>query len=137
VNDDEEDEDDRFRQGWRDEALALVKIPGLILQIMGVLDVLAGLSLPVLAMKVDTQERGVVLLICLVGTLILLPAGILTYLGGSRMKALRSYGLALTGVIINFVVSLLFCTPLVLVGIWPLVVLLDSNVRENFRAAAE
>jgi hypothetical protein len=116
----------------RDQALEKVKGPGILLQIMGILWVLTAISLPALALFVKEQDRGPVIMFCLVCEVFLLPVGIITWLSGSRMKALRSWGLVLTSVILTFVMGILFCMPLALVGIWPLVVLLDANVKNCF-----
>jgi hypothetical protein len=49
-----------------------------------------------------------------------------------RMEQLRSYGLAMTGTILLCVSGLVVCAPLALLGIWPLLVLLNSDVRWAF-----
>jgi hypothetical protein len=48
------------------------------------------------------------------------------------MLKLRSYALAMTAVVFTFVIGFLACLPLMLVGIWPLVVLLDAEVKACF-----
>jgi hypothetical protein len=49
-----------------------------------------------------------------------------------RMEQLRSYRLAMSGTILFCVSGLVLCAPLALLGIWPLVVLLNSDVRWAF-----
>jgi hypothetical protein len=52
-----------------------------------------------------------------------------------RMQSLRSYELSLTAVIISMVPGLQPCCCIgTLVGVWPLIVLLRTDVREAFRA---
>jgi hypothetical protein len=111
------------------EALARVRGPGTLLQVYGVLLAIAGAALPVLA--VFTGDP-VAFALCVAGCALCMTIGGFTYLGGTRMKALRSYGLALAAVVLTFVVAVLACVPLVVVGIWPLAVLMDGRVKESF-----
>lgn len=59
--------------------------------------------------------------------------GPIMILGGQRMRQLRSYSLAMTATVLVFVTGFLVCTPLALAGIWPLVVLLNADVRLAFQ----
>jgi DNA-directed RNA polymerase subunit RPC12/RpoP len=117
----------------REEALDKVRIPATILQLYGGLLLLAGfgclIGLPFAAEGV-LSKLGLVALGA-VGTLSL-ACGFLTLLGGTRLGQLRSFGLVLATIIITFCVALFACTPLIVVGIWPLVVFMDVTVREHF-----
>jgi hypothetical protein len=59
-------------------------------------------------------------------------AGGLTVFCGVRMGRLRSYGLVMAAIIINFIVALMVCPVLMVFGIWPMIVLLDARVRAHF-----
>ena len=71
------------------------------------------------------------LMIALLGSIV----GIVIIVGGVRMKALKSYGLAMTATILAMIPCISPCCLLGLpVGIWSLVVLLDENVKASFRS---
>ena len=137
---DEEDEDlpprSWLRRG-RSAALAKVRVPATILQAYGVLLVLGAGALPLIGAVAPEPDRAVVLSLCIAGALVCAGVGAFTILAGSRMKALRSYGLALAAVILTFVVAVVFCVPLVVVSIWPFIVLLDAEVKAGFAGPPE
>jgi hypothetical protein len=70
-------------------------------------------------------------------TAILLVTGLVPLIGGIRMRALRSYGLAMTGAIIAAIPCLspasCPCGLGLIFGIWALVVLLSPDVKAAFR----
>jgi hypothetical protein len=123
----------------RQEALDKVRIPGTILQIFGVLLILAGLGafagLPLAAQAEEDVE--VLLVILVVSGVVSLPCGFITFLGGTRFKQLRSRGLVLAAIILTFVIAVLICNPAILVPIWPLVVYQDVSVKEHFDRPVE
>jgi hypothetical protein len=53
-------------------------------------------------------------------------------LAAYRMEQLRSYRLAMTGTMLFLVSGLVLCAPLALLGIWPLLVLLNADVQWPF-----
>lgn len=53
---------------------------------------------------------------------------------GSSMQRLSNYGLVLGAIVFGMVSSFFTCMPLCLLGIWPLVVMLDPTVRDSFRS---
>jgi hypothetical protein len=67
------------------------------------------------------------------GSAISLVCSVLIFLGGSKMKHLQGYGLAITGSILSIIPCTNSCccigTPL---GIWAIVVLLNSDVKLAF-----
>jgi predicted Zn finger-like uncharacterized protein len=142
----EEDEDyDRWdvrRRGARAAALSRVQGPGTLLQVYGVfwvlaaggLVVLVGYGLTQLGSQVPASREDAIVMTALgsIGTVFSALFGVLICWGGTRMKALRSYGLAMAATILTFVVAFFACALLVVVGIWPLIVLSDSAVREQF-----
>jgi predicted Zn finger-like uncharacterized protein len=142
--DDEEDDDHPYvRRGGRGYALARVQGPGILLQIYGIFWVLVGGALVLLAVYGAIQLQGPLppaekedaIVMTAVGgicSVLGFVLGTVIWWGGTRMKALRTYGLALTATILTFLVALLACAMLAVVGIWPLVVLCDSAVREEF-----
>lgn len=70
------------------------------------------------------------------GTLLMLAVAILSLLGGIRMRALRSYGLSITGAV-SAAIPCISCGGCCLfgeaIGIWALVVLLNADVKSAFR----
>jgi hypothetical protein len=119
-------------------ALDKVSGPAVLLIVYGVLCLVAAPALLVFGVLAASQNRPdpAALVLGLLGALLCLAAGGLVLVGGIRMRALRNYGLAIASVIVIFVVGLLTCIPLALVGIWPLVVLLDPEVKASFDQAA-
>jgi uncharacterized membrane protein HdeD (DUF308 family) len=70
-------------------------------------------------------------------TAILFVTGLVPLVGGIRMRALRSYGLAVTGAIVTAIPCLspssCPCGLGLIFGIWALVVLLNADVKAAFR----
>jgi hypothetical protein len=61
-----------------------------------------------------------------------IAAGIVMFIGGSKMKELRGYGWSLAGSIVCLFPGCLCCCTGMLPGIWALVVLLNSDVKLAF-----
>ena len=62
------------------------------------------------------------------------------FIGGYRMRQLRSWGLALTATILVFVaggMGGLIGLLLMLLGIWPMIVLVDNKIKRAFQLEAE
>jgi hypothetical protein len=74
----------------------------------------------------------------LVVALLFIAMHALAFLGALRMRALRSYGLALAGAIVSLIAcspSCCCCIPLSLpFAIWAIVVLVDPNVKASFES---
>ena len=125
-----------FRPPDRNRALAKVQGPGILMQVYSGLIVLSGIGLGILAPFAFLDKRGddgpVVGVFLGVFAILCLTSGVFIFWAAMRMKALRSYGLALSAVIFTFLVGFLACLPLMLVGIWPLIVLLDAEVKACF-----
>lgn len=65
-----------------------------------------------------------------------LVLSLLMIVGGSRMRSLKSYGLAMTGAIIG-IIPLAGCSCCAMpIGIWAVVVLCNGDVKEAFRHVA-
>jgi len=139
--DDDRDELPRPRRRRPRRSVALDKVsgPAILLIVYGVLCLVAVPVLLVSGAVAAAQKRPDIaaVVLCLLGSLLGLAAGGLTLAGGIRMKALRNYGLAMASVIVVFVVGLMTCVPVALVGIWPLIVLLDPEVKASFDQPAE
>jgi len=78
--------------------------------------------------------------ICTLGAVFGLVCGILMFIGGYRMRQLRSWGLALTATILVFVaggMGGLIGLLLMLLGIWPMIVLVDNKIKRAFQLEAE
>jgi len=118
----------------REMALAKVYGPAALLQSFGALCIVLGMALPGLLLLPDMLEDAVVFAVVLIVAPIALGVGVFTVFCGGRMKALRSYALVMSSVIVLLVAGLLVCPILALPGIWPLVVLLDGGVKANFDA---
>jgi predicted Zn finger-like uncharacterized protein len=159
YDDYDDDFDDRYydirrRDGYnRSEALSRVAGPAIMLMIYGVLTFLAGLLCvvgvavgaselmnppkPQIGSHQGTDDTVAMVVVCTLGALTGFVCGVLIFLGGHRMRVLRSWGLALTATILTFVVGGLTCILLMLVGIWPLIVLVDSKVKRAFELEAK
>jgi hypothetical protein len=119
----------------RNRALGKIQGPAILMQIYGVLLGLGGVGCLVAAPFIVPAMEGedqIVLSVFMGIGMLGIPFGLLTLWAGTRMKALRSYGLAMTAVVLIFVIALLACVPAVIVGIWPLVALLDAEVKASF-----
>jgi hypothetical protein len=132
--------------GNRDEALAKVSTPGLLLAIAGGLAIagsLLSLLLNLLGVGVGSlapgagDERlinlfsgGVGIVFALLGIVLY---GVMVF-GALKMRSLESYGLAMAAAIIGMLPCSCPCCVITLpIGIWCLVVLLDANVKASFR----
>jgi hypothetical protein len=150
--------EDRGR--WYDHARARVRTPGMLLMIYGIISVfLAVTSLGIYIANPDIAVRPLYdwqqdmmkgqqgaqplppyeeyrdqqKLQGTISSGVSLLCSVLIFLGGSKMKNLQGYGLALTGSILSMIPCTNSCccigTPL---GIWALVVLLNSDVKLAF-----
>jgi predicted Zn finger-like uncharacterized protein len=154
---DDDEFDDRYydirrRDGYsRSEALSRVSGPGILLMIMGALYFLmaigcvAGAVWALSEMNTGPKRPNVpkdpdpvpVMVFCSLGAICGFICGPIVFLGGYRMRQLRSWGLALTATILTFVVGGMVCLFLMLLGIWPLIVLVDSKVKRAFELEAQ
>lgn len=117
----------------RARSLAKVYIPAILMQVFGVLIIvgsMAILSLPFWAGG-DMDEVALFVIFCFVATLGI-AAGVFTIVTAQWMKHLKGWGWALASVILSFVFSLLVCPLFFVIGIWPLIVLVDSEVHACF-----
>jgi hypothetical protein len=116
----------------REAALARVQGPGVVLQIFGGLLVLSSLgSLLVLLIPEAREDEATPLILAATVPLGLAAGAFMVFCGG-RLKSLRSYVLVMTSVVLLMLVGLLVCPVLALPGIWPLIVLLDQQVKAHF-----
>jgi hypothetical protein len=139
--DDEDDElpQPRWRRPRRSAVLAKVTGPAILLMVYGGVCLVAAAGLLVLLPLIAFHKRPDpgALAVCVLGVPLTLIAGGLTIAGGLRMRTLRNYGLVMASVIAVFVVGLLLCIPLAAVGIWPLIVLQDPEVKACFDREAD
>lgn len=122
-------------------AQSKVQGPGILLQIYGVLVCLAGFAclalIPLAFAQPNVDDQiGLTVVACL-GVAFGVPLGAVTLWGGTKMKRLQSYGLAMAAVVITFVIGFLVCPIAIIAGIWPLVVLLDAEVKACFGTLAK
>src|SRR5262245_22681328 len=157
MDGDRPDDSDQVRKA----ALAKVRAPGLLLQLFGALSVAfgtmcGGISLVSPKAVVDwmydkleemekqqpqqqkqqrpPREEAVksVQIEGAVYGIVALLSGIIIFIGGSKMKDLKSYGWAMTGSILCIFPGLC-CVCLVLIpGIWGLIVLFNADVKYAF-----
>jgi hypothetical protein len=120
----------------RQIAKAKVQGPAILLMVSGGALVLAAIGFVVVgigSMLQENDQEAIVVGVLLSGmSVICLAASVVLAIAGYRMRALRSYGLALTATILTIGVGFMICIPAALVGIWPLIVLLDSQVKQGF-----
>ena len=145
---DEWNEDVPRRPPWRRRysraaALRKVKTPAVILQIYGVLWILAGIALAAFGVISTTRpqpndpDRIAAIAAVVGGIIFCLPVGVITTLAGARLKQLRSYVFVLAMVIVHFGLAVLTCIPAVIVPIWPFIVLVDSEVKAGFEGTKQ
>lgn len=110
--------------------------PAILMQVYGALLLVGGIVLAVLSPFISAElgpnDKPVVLAMLGVCIVVCLALGALIFWAAMRMKALRSYALAMSAVVVIFLVGFLACLPAMVVGIWPLVVLLDGEVKACF-----
>lgn len=117
----------------REQALAKVRLPGILLQIYGAIWIVVAMFLPAAWLsQPENAEDPVLFGFAAVITPLGVATGLFAFVGGTQMKALRAHGLALTSVIVTSVAGLFICPPLALAGLYPLIVLLDGSVRSHF-----
>ena len=155
------DDDGERENQWFEEAQKRVQTPGTILVVFGLISVfLAVVTLALIAASPDTMYRPIYdwvanmqkqqpqnpqqlpayedrrkqqMIQSVAGNSISLICSIFIVLGGSKMKQLRSYGLAITGSVLGMIPCTNSCCCLsVPFGIWALVVLLNSDVKLAF-----
>ncbi|MBC7855850.1 MAG: hypothetical protein IAF94_20675 [Pirellulaceae bacterium] len=93
--------------------------------------VLAGF-LPLIVHDMPRDELPIMLGLLGVCIFFCVAVGAFTFWAAMRMKALRSYSLAMSAVVVTFLVGFLACLPAMILGIWPLIVLLDGEVKACF-----
>ena len=79
-----------------------------------------------------TAEVIMIVVLCCLASAIGIGVGVFTVLVSQWMKQLRGWGWSLASVILCFLCALLVCPLFFVVAIWPLVVLVDSEVRDCF-----
>jgi len=123
-------------------AISLMVIAGLtfVMEILSILGNLMGISMmgsPDLSQLegVEGMEWLVPLLsggLVLVFGVIVLAVAALIFFGAMKMKALESYGLAMTAAILSIIPCFSICCLGIPFGIWALVVLLNDEVKNAF-----
>lgn len=106
------------------------------MQVYGVLLVVGGIALvgflPLILHDMPRNDQPVMLVILGICAFFCLAVGAFTFWAAMRMKALRSYSLVMSAVVVTFLVGFLACLPAMILGIWPLIVLLDGEVKACF-----
>ena len=127
------------RRYRREAALNKVRAPAIYLQVAGVLMILGAVALAVLTAVLPSASNNkndddwvAMTVLFAVGSAISLMLGIANFFAGTRMKALRSYGAVLGIVITTLILGAMFCIFMAVLPIWPLTVLVNSEVRAGF-----
>ena len=106
------------------------------MQIYSALLVVGGIALggfiPWVVADAPRNDQPIILGLLGVCIFFCVAVGAFTFWAAMRMKALRSYALAVSAVVVIFLVGFLACLPAMLVGIWPLIALLDGEVKACF-----
>ena len=114
-------------------ARARVKPPAILLMVASLLFfALAALFLLGLVVSLDERDEAGVA-ICTIAGALSLVCGCVPIVCGWLMMGMRAYGLCLAGVIVLMVLAVVFCPLFIAFTIWPLIVLLDSDVKAAFR----
>ncbi|MSR53436.1 MAG: hypothetical protein EXS09_09110 [Gemmataceae bacterium] len=163
--DDNNSEEPRGQEQWFEEAARRVKFPGLLLQLFGVLTVMlavTGATICIISpegvvnwywdwaedmqknqpveqqQKMPPREDAIKSLKIegpiygIIGSIM----GVLSFVGGSKMKALSGYPWAMVGSIVSLLPGCCCCCIGTFPGIWSLAVLLNSDVKLAFARAA-
>jgi hypothetical protein len=139
---DEEDDElpqPRWRRPRRSVVLEKVRWPATLLMVKGGIYCVAAAGLLVLLPLLAFQKRPDpgALAVCVLGAALALLAGGFSIVGGLQMRALRNYGLVMASLVVASVVGFLVCIPLAAPPIWPLIVLLDPEVKACFDREAD
>jgi hypothetical protein len=125
-----------FQFADRGRALQKIKGPAVLMIVYGTLLALGGVVLacciPFMVADMNRDEQPVMTVVLGVSSFLCIASGGFIFWAALRMLKLRSYGLAMTAVVFTFIIGFLACLPVMLVGIWPLVVLLDAEVKACF-----
>lgn len=111
--------------------LIVTAILGTVLAIVNLIADLMGLMPPELSSTASLGEMGPV--VSIVGTLIGLALMGVIYMGAARMQRLESWGFALAAAIVAMIPCSCSCVVGLPIGIWALVVLLNAEVKAQFR----
>ncbi len=159
--DDNNSEEPRGREQWFEEAARRVKFPGLLLQLFGGLTVMLSVMFGTFSLmnaeriwdwieesqkqqpveqrqKLPPREEAIQEIKIqwpiygIVGTIM----GVLSFIGGTKMKALSGYALSMVGSIVSILPGFCCCCIGAIPGIWALVVLLNSDVKLAFSRVA-
>jgi hypothetical protein len=148
---DDDDHDAADDDDLRGRRFAESKVggPGTWLMIYGVFGLLLTLALIGLGafllkstaadLEIQEEERVIYGIALLITGVLGIPFHVVIILGGSRMKQLRSYGLAMTAAILGIGSLVLFglCGLFGLgIGIWALTSLMNEDVKYEFRRNA-
>jgi hypothetical protein len=130
--------------GVRNIARGRMKVPSMLLLLSGAFLTLLGLVMLVgTAVSIHhgtfwpqptfrSNAEAVLSIVWGTGVIAGIVLGPVIVVAAYRMEQLRSYWMALTGTILLCVLGLIVCAPLALLGIWPLLVLLNPDVRWAF-----
>ena len=146
---------------WLDAVRQRVRVPGLLLQIVGMIGVVLGTMYGGLAVanpkgvvdwyfdwvedmqkdqppeqrqKLPPKDEAIDSLRIqgpIIG-LVVVATGVVIFIGGSKMKDLSGYGWAITGSMLSMFPGMCCCCLPLLPGIWALVVLLNADVKLAF-----
>jgi len=163
--DDNNPDEPRDQERWFEEAARRVKVPGTLLQLFGVLTVALSVTYGALCVvnpdgmvnaywdwvenmqkdqpveqrqKMPPRDEAIKSLKIegpiygIVGTIL----GVLGFVGGTKMKQLRGYAMAMVGSIVSILPGLCCCCVGAVPGIWALIVLLNSDVKLAFSRVA-
>ena len=120
----------------RNRALSKAFGPAIFMQVYSGLILLGGIALaafvPFAVHDMRGDDQAILIGIMGFGVFLCLLLGGLTFFAGMRFKILRSYGFVMTVVIGTLVIGFLTCLPAMFLAIWPMVVLMDSEVKACF-----
>jgi hypothetical protein len=114
-----------------------VASPALVMKVWGVFWMLLAMGLIAVAIAAATMgrpgddSREAMLVFGTLGVLFLV-SGSLLLAGGICLGRLRAYGFVVATIIFGMISGFFLCLPFCLLGIWPLTVLFDPNVKQAF-----
>jgi hypothetical protein len=106
---------------------------GIVIQVLGIAANLAGVGMGMAGGQDEAVPAMFSGAMGVVSGVVGIVVGVIVFLGAQKMKALESYGFALTAAILAMVPCVSPCCLIGLpIGIWALVVLNDANVKAAF-----
>lgn len=122
-----------YRPLTREEALAKVRGPAILLIGYGFLWGILGLLLPLILLNEELRKEEFVQPAVAIGSAFSIALGAFTIFAGLRLMALRSFTLVIVCIGLNIALGVMVCWMMAIPVIWPLIATLDAKIKPYFR----